>query len=82
MRLAGQGSEEVQQVERPYTLQIYSLQIKLADQWNNASTGFEFDFFVQMDQVSMENNSWFLSFLIMQAINSLKFWKVMFAQKS
>lgn len=44
MRLAGQGSEEVQQVERPYTRQIYSLQIKLADQWNNASTGFEFDF--------------------------------------
>lgn len=55
MRRAGQGSEEVQQVERPYTRQIYSLQIKLADQWNNASTGFEFDFFVQMDQVSMEN---------------------------
>ena len=32
-----------------------------------------------MDQVSMENNSWFL---IIQAINSLKLWKVMLAQKS
>jgi len=45
MRLTGQGSEEVQQVERPYIRQIYPLQIELADQWNNASTWFEFDFF-------------------------------------
>jgi len=44
MRLTGQGSEEVLQVERPYTCQIYPLQIDLANQWNNASTWFEFDF--------------------------------------